>query len=170
MNEVVIAVLLAALFTVPLVVWLLARMRARRRAAPTAGAKASDDLAAVAKHLKSMGYDLTPYGGGVALAQLASGYNVVEAASHLAHVTLARDVRDAGDNIEKLVAFVPHGMALIEVLTQYKDAGAMHPTQWQNDARAVMGIITVDEQQEKWLTQVLSDPVAGAQRVATSRL
>lgn len=117
-----------------------------------------------------MGYDPTPYGIGVALLSLQSGYNHVEVASHIAHVTLARDVREAGNDFVKLIGYRPHGVALLEVLKQYKDAGAMHPTQWQNDARAIMGIITVDREQEAWLAKVLSDPMAGKQRLATSRV
>jgi hypothetical protein len=130
----------------------------------------ADALADVVKHLRIMGYDPTPCGIGVALLSLQSGYNHVEVASHIAHVTLARDVREAGNDFVKLIGYSPHGMALLEVLKQYKDAGAMHPTQWQNDARAIMGIITVDSEQETWLAKVLADPVAGKQRLATSRV
>jgi hypothetical protein len=127
-------------------------------------------LGEVLKHLRIMGYDPTPYGIGVALLSLQSGYNRVEIASHLAHVTLARDVREALGDFVKLISYHTHGMALLEVLKQYKDARAMHPTQWQNDARAIMGIITIDTEQEAWLSKVLSDPVAGKERVATSRV
>jgi hypothetical protein len=126
-------------------------------------------LGEVLKHLRIMGYDPTPYGVGVALLSLQSAYNRVEIASHLAHVTLARDLREAGNDIEKLNHYFLHGMALLDVLKQYKDAKAMHPTQWQNDARAIVGIITIDSEQEAWLAKVLSDPVAGKERVATSR-
>jgi hypothetical protein len=136
--------------------------RTRRRRA-----KESAD---VVKHLRIMGYDPTPYGIGVALVSLQSGYNEVEVASHIAHVTLARDVRESGDDFVKLIGYRSHGMALLKVLKEYKDARAMHPTQWQNDAHAIMGIITVDSEQEAWLAKVLSDPVAGKQRLATSRV
>jgi len=124
----------------------------------------------VAAHLQAMGYDLTPYGATVALLEVESGYNAVEAASHIALTTMALDVREAGDDIERLLGFVPHGRALLEVLTEYKDQEAMHPTQWQNDANALVRVITVDEHQEEWIKKILSDPVAGKERLANSRI
>jgi hypothetical protein len=102
------------------------------------------------------------------LAQVPS--KLPQVASHLAYVTLALDVREARNDFLKLMGYVSHGMALIKVLKEYKNARAMHPTQWQNDAHAIIGIITVDGQQEAWLARVLSDPVAGKERLATSRV
>ena len=84
----------------------------------------ADALAGVVKHLRVMGYDPTPYAMGVALLSLQSGYKVVEVASHIAHVTLALDVREAGNDINKLNRYFLHGMALLEKLKEYKDAGA----------------------------------------------
>jgi hypothetical protein len=136
----------------------------RARRSKNSGA---ETLAEVAKHLRVMGYVPTPYGTGVAILSLKSGYNPVEVASHMAHVTLALEVREAGDDFDKLQLLFFRGMALLEILKEYKDAGAMHPTQWQNDAMAVMGIVTVNDEQEKWLARVLNDPVAGKERLAT---
>jgi hypothetical protein len=127
-------------------------------------------IGAVEVHLNNMGYDLTPYGAGVALLELESGYNAVETASHISLTTLALDVKDAGTNIEKLMRFMPHAMALLEVLKSYKDKGMMHPTQWQNDTNAIWRVSTVDEHQEEWIEKVLSDPIAGKERLATSRV
>lgn len=141
----------------------------RKKQAPRA-TEATGSLDDVIAHLKNMGYDLLPHGTAVALLELKSGYNAVETASHIAHVTLARDIRDAGQNTMKLVAFVPHAQALIEVLTRYKNNGKMHPTQWQNDCRAILGIVMVDANQLQWLEKVLSDPVSGAERLAKSRI
>lgn len=127
-------------------------------------------IGAVEVHLKNMGYDLTPYGAGVALLELESGYNAVETASHISLTTLAFDVREAGTDIEKLMQFVPHAMTLLEVLKSYKDKGMMNLTQWQNDANAIARVSTVDEHQEEWIEKVLSDPIAGKERLATSRV
>jgi hypothetical protein len=69
-------------------------------------AHADNPISRVAEHLRVMGYDLTRYGAGVALLQFESGYNEVETASHIAHTTLAFDVREAGDDIDKLLGFV----------------------------------------------------------------
>lgn len=133
---------------------------------------AHDDnpISRVAAHLRIMGYDLTPYGAVVALLEFESGYNEVETASHIAHTTLALDVREAGTDILKLAAFMPHGMALLEVLKNYKDRGMMRESQWQNDSTAVFRIINVDQHQEEWIAKILSDPIAGKQRLATSRI
>ena len=51
-----------------------------------------------------------------------------------------------------------------------KEKGMMNPTQWQNDANAIARVSTVDEHQEEWIEKVLSDPIAGKERLATSRV
>jgi len=124
----------------------------------------------VSKHLKVMGYDFTNYGAGVALLEVQSGYNEVKAASHIALTTMALDIKTVGTDIVKLASFVPHAHALLEVLKSYKDQNMMNPTQWQNDANAILRISSVDEHQEEWLEKVLGDPVAGKERLATSRI
>ncbi len=45
--------------------------------------KPEPELDIISHHLKNMGYDLLPYGAVVALAEMESGYNSVEAASQL---------------------------------------------------------------------------------------
>jgi hypothetical protein len=99
-------------------------IKRNRKLKSSAPVQATNRLQEVVKHLRVMGYDLTPYGMAVAMASVSSDYNEVEVASHIAHVTLARDVREAGADILKLTGYVPHGMALLEVLKEYKDAGA----------------------------------------------
>ena len=132
--------------------------------------KPKNDLDAVEYHLQKMGYDLLPYGAGVAQAELLSGYNAVETASHIAFTTLARDVEKVGDDILALASFIPHGKALLELLKEYKDKKLMNPTQWDNDARAIYHVITVNEHQLEWIDKILSDPIAGKERLATSRI
>lgn len=127
-------------------------------------------IGAVEVHLKKMGYELTPYGVGLALIELKSGYNAVETASHISLTTLARDLREAGTNIKKLASLLPQTMHLLAVLKEYKDQGMMHPTQWQNDATAIWHVSAVDEHQEEWIDRILSDPIAGKERLATSRI
>lgn len=63
-----------------------------------------------------MGYDLLPYGAGVALAGLMSGYNNVETTSHIALTTMALDIKEAGRGITSLMAFLPNGMELLKIL------------------------------------------------------
>ncbi len=83
---------------------------------------------------------------------------------------MALDVKQAGDNIMALMAFIPHAKALLEILKEYKDKNMMNLTLWENDARAVYYIITVDENQIEWIEKILSDPIAGKERLATSRI
>ena len=139
--------------------------------------KPKDDLDSVAHYLQMMGYDLLPYGAGVAQTELASGYNAVEAASHIAFTTMARDIKEAGHDIIALSSFVlrpssfvPHAMALLDLLKKYKDKKLMNPTQWTNDTRAIYHIVTVDENQLEWIDKILDDPLAGKERLAKSRI
>lgn len=130
----------------------------------------SNPLEEVEAHLKIMGYNLLPYGAAVALADIKNGYNSVEAASLIAVTTMALDIKEAGDDILSLMAFLPHGLALLKVLKKYKENNQMHPTQWQNDSAAVWHIVNVDEKQLEWVDKILSDPVAGKERLAVSRI
>ena len=122
----------------------------------------------VDKHLKVMGYKLTSYGAGVALLGMNSGYNEVETASQIALTTMALDINNAGSDIVQLASFVPHAHALLEILRNYKDSGMMHPTQWKNDTNAIFRICTVDKYQKEWVEKILSDPIAGRNRLAFS--
>jgi hypothetical protein len=132
--------------------------------------KQIDDIESVEYHLQMMGYDLLPYGAGVAQIELTSGYNAVETASHIAFTSLARDVKATGDDIMALAAFMPHAKALLELLKGYKDKKLMNPTQWDNDARAIYHIVTVDEHQLEWIEKVLNDPIVGKEPLARSRI
>lgn len=129
-------------------------------------ANPSFSIQGVEKHLQAMGYTLLQHGAGVALLELKSGYSEVDIASHIALTTLALDVRESGSDIMKLTDLHSHGMTVLQVLKSYKDRGAMNPTQWQNDSNAVFNIITVNERQKEWVAKVLSDPVAGKERLA----
>lgn len=126
-------------------------------------------LESVKTHLQVMGYDLLPYGVAVAWLELRSGYNDVETASHIALTTMALDIKRA-ENAIIFLAFWPHARALLEVLKKYKDNGQMHPTQWQNDSAAILHIVYVDKNQSQWIDDILSDPIAGKERLANSRV
>ena len=132
--------------------------------------KPANDLDNVTYHLQMMGYDLLPYGVSVAQVELSSGYNAIETASHIAFTTMALDVKEIGDDVMALAAFMPHAKALLELLKEYKDKKLMNPTQWDNDARAIYHIVTVDEHQLEWIDKILSDPIAGKARLAKSRI
>lgn len=144
--------------------------RSQQSGEPSEEQKWSAELRHVEFHLEMMGYNLLPTGAAVSLAELVSGYNAVETASHIAHTTLARDVSEAGSDITILAALHAHGRLLLDVLKEYKDDGRMHPTQRQNDSLAVYRLVTIDDQQQKWIRDILADPIAGKERIAVSRL
>jgi hypothetical protein len=132
--------------------------------------KAINDLDAVIYHLKMMGYNLLPYGVVVALTNLSSGYNAIETASYIALTTMARDVKEIGDDVIDLAEIVPHGRAFLELLKDYKDKKLINQTQWSNDSTSIYHILMVDENQQKWIENILSDPIAGKERLASSRI
>lgn len=121
------------------------------------------------KHLKHLGYDLTPEGGTLATMSQMSGYNAVEAASYISLLTLARDVDEAGLNIEKLAAFMPRAMTMLKVLKFYKDKGMMREELWKNDSSAIWGVVALGEGQRQWVSTVLNDEIRNMGRLANFR-
>jgi hypothetical protein len=61
-----------------------------------------------------------------------------------------------------------HGGALIPTLTRFKDHKLMREAIWRNDSRAILGAISVNAEQRGWIEKVLSDPIAGKERMANS--
>jgi len=122
-------------------------------------------VAAVVQHL---GYDLTEYGVGVVMISLGSGYNIEETASHIVVTSIARDIKNTLSP-EKLLTINAIGMAVLENLKVFKDAGTMRPEIWQNDATAIGKLIFPSSDTEAWADKILSDPVSGRQPVATNR-
>lgn len=122
-------------------------------------------------YLRLMGYDFTPRGGALALAVNMSGYTTAESASYIALHTMARDIKEIGTDALKMLHVNAHAMALLDLLKELKNQRAIHPNQWANDAAAFRGIAVPESGQEEWLQQIISsDPVASAERLATSRI
>ena len=113
---------------------------------------------------------MSTYGGCVALLYLKSGYSPCEVASYLALVTLAHDAKEAGSDIMKLLALVPHANAIIDALKEFKSGGLMREELFKNDVCAIAGVVIVEMGQQEWISRVLSDPVIGQERVARSRI
>jgi hypothetical protein len=132
--------------------------------------KSVREATAVGEHLKIMGYDLTGYGAAVALLEVQSGYSAVETASHIALTTMALDIKSAEQDLERLMRIHSHAMALLKVLKEYRDKKMMRDSMCQNDATAVYHIATIDGQQGDWIDKILSDPIAGKERLANSRI
>ena len=127
-------------------------------------------LPEVEKFLIDLGYDLTPYGAAVALAEVVSGYSCLETASHLALTTLALDAQEAGLDIQIHLKLATHGRAIIDVLNRLRASNPMREMQFKNDVRAIMGVSIVDKGQRNWIEKVLSDPISGKERLAHSRI
>lgn len=122
----------------------------------------------VEKHLKRMGYNLLPYGFGVAWISLESGYSPAETASHIAFTTMALDVKESKDDFRKLIALVDRAKNILLLLKEFKDSGEMHPAQWQNDSNALFHIVNIDKDQLDWVNTILADPISGKERLAVS--
>ena len=124
------------------------------------------------KHLKHLGYELTPEGVGMAAVNQVSGYNAVETASNISVLTLARDVAEAGRNIDELAKLAARAMAMLEVLKAYKDKGLMREDLWKNDSSAIYGLAVhgSGENQQRWISAVLlNDEVKHLGRLAHFR-
>jgi hypothetical protein len=129
----------------------------------------SADLDNVEKILIQLGYDISPYGVGVALLGLESDYSAAETASHLALVTLAQDCSSTSD-ISILLALFTHSMAMIKILSEYRTAGQIRNELYDNDVTAMAKVAYVDEHQIGWIKKVLSDPLIQNDRVAKTRI
>lgn len=124
-----------------------------------------DRLAIVEKILADMKFRLTPYGGGVAILSLESGYSEADTASLIAMMTFAHDIKANLNDIVKLAHIGAHAATVVRQLAALCDKGYMRREQFENDARAIIGMARVDEHQEEWLTSVLRDPVCSKEPV-----
>lgn len=128
------------------------------------------DLVRVEKIVEQLGYRISPYGIGVALLSLESGYSHAETASQIVLATLALDAKAASGDLLRSIAMAPHAKAIIEILSEYKRTGLMREEIFQNDARAVIGVVTVDQNQKQWIDSVLSDNIISQDRLAISSI
>jgi hypothetical protein len=113
-----------------------------------------------------MGFKLTHDGAGVALLMLASGYHAAEAASRIALTTLALDSRTAGNDLHKTDAILCHAVEIIKIIGKLENSGLMRTGIAKNDARALWGVANPSVERKEWIMTVLSDEVAGKNRLA----
>lgn len=125
------------------------------------------DVAEFAKHL---GLDLTPYGAGVALLSVESGYSPAETASHFAVATFAHDARTAMGDLEATLRLAPRAMAVLECLKDLKDRGFIREELWRNDSTALFKMSQPSPETSDWIDRVLSDPMVANEAVAISRI
>mgnify|MGYP001766129668 CR=1 FL=1 len=127
----------------------------------------ANPIGLVASILEKLGFNMTDYGAGVALASLYSGYSAMEVASFIALATFAEDARLAGDDIRKAMMLLCHAQAVVDALKNAPAQGLMREAIFRNDAAAMIRVTTIDPHQEEWITRVLSDEMlAGKERVA----
>lgn len=120
--------------------------------------------------LKALGFDLLPYGAGVAIASHLSGYSPHESASLIASTTLALEIRNANNDIVVLMKVAVHATAVSRRLASFAQQGLIRKDVFENDMLAILGLITIDADQKKWVDRLLSEPVAGKERLANSRI
>jgi hypothetical protein len=116
--------------------------------------------------LAPLGFKLRPYGVGVVIATTVSGYSVHEAVSLVALVTLAREADEADHDPIRLMGLMMFGSLVTRELAAIAKKGLIRPEVWRHDLEALLGVCQVDAQQEKWIKKVLSDPIAGKERLA----
>jgi hypothetical protein len=124
------------------------------------------DIAAVRQVAKYLGLQLTPYGVGLALVSVQSGYSSAETASHLAVLTLARDVQEAGTDLDARIRFYALGMAILKRMKELKDDNRMREEIWRNDSTTIGKIMIPSTETLPWINKVLSGSIDGAERVA----
>ncbi|MEM1162420.1 MAG: hypothetical protein AAGJ28_15925 [Pseudomonadota bacterium] len=128
-------------------------------------------LSEATRLVDELAFNITPYGTGVALLSLESGYSPAETASQIAVATFALDARETRENadIVRMMSMSSHAAEVIQELTKYKDNGLMREEIWKNDGMAIYKVTCPSEEQESWISQVLSDPVISKERLAVSR-
>lgn len=129
-------------------------------------------LSEATSFVDELAFNITPYGTAVALLSLESGYSPAETASQIAVATFALDAREVRENsdIVRMMSMSSHATEVIKELTKYKDNGLMREEIWKNDGMAIYKVTVPSEEQESWISQVLSDPVISKERLAVSRI
>jgi hypothetical protein len=123
-------------------------------------AQAATPLEAVKQHMKALGYELSDQGVAAAQLQLDGGMVPVAVAAHFAVITMAYELKHAGTAATGILRFRPQATELLERVTALKDRGELDATVWQPLYEAIIGISSINEQQEGWIEQVLQQPAA----------
>jgi len=142
------------------------RAAAGRRGPTEPSPELARGLSVIDKTLADLGYQLSDYGAIVAIFGLQSGYSEAEVVSNILVTTIARDVKLGWNDVEQMAILAVHGLAMLQALKLWKDSNLMRETIWSNDAAALYHITCPSPQQSEWVEQILSDPVAGKERLA----
>lgn len=127
-------------------------------------------IAAVEEIAQCVGLQLTSYGAGVALLSVQSGYSPAETASNLAVITLARDIQEAGENLDDMIRFSALGMEILKWMKELKDKNAVREEIWRNDATAVGKIMIPSAETFLWTEKILSGLTDGSERLANFQI
>jgi hypothetical protein len=122
--------------------------------------QAATPLEAVKKHMKALGYTLSDQGVAAAQLQLDSGMAPVAVAAHFAVITMADELKRAGAAATGILRFRPQATELLERVTAWRDDGELDAATWQQLYESIIGISSINEQQEGWIEQVLQQPAA----------
>ncbi|MFZ3584501.1 hypothetical protein ACOI1H_20405 [Loktanella sp. DJP18] len=120
-----------------------------------------------------LGYDLTPSSERAADISLQSNYTKSETASLLVSAALAWDVREhfiQHFNVKKVSLLAQHGLEALKVLRSLAESGNIRRELWQNDARAIMVMTSMDHASAGMIERVLNDEVVSGNRVGVSRV
>lgn len=137
----------------------------QKRTQPTT----SDLIFEVKKLVEQFGYELTPYGIGVALLSIERGYSAAETASHVILVTIARDAKSVYQtpNTEATTSLNQFGRFALETMNVLKDAGHIRSNVWKNDTTAIEKIMSPSPETSNWIEKVLSNPLVAKEAVTT---
>ena len=122
--------------------------------------QAATPLDAVRQHMKALGYELSDQGVAAAQLQLDGGMPPIAVAANFAVITMAHELKYAGAAATGILRFRPQATELLERIGAYKEQGQLDSTTWQQLYESIIGISSVNEQQEDWIDRVLQQPAA----------
>jgi len=121
---------------------------------------AQSDINEVSEFLERLGYKLLPEGEGVVSVGIAGEQTHAEVASFIALYTLAREIRNAGDDIELLALQTVHAHEMLKLIKRYRGSDMIRKEPWEVLSTLIFKVSQVDSEQEGWLNQVLNTELA----------
>ncbi|MGQ6546036.1 hypothetical protein ACUNEV_00655 [Serratia sp. IR-2025] len=122
----------------------------------------------ISNTLEASGYKITRHGIEVALMLLVSNYSKEETFAYISMISAAQHAQDAGDNAVELMSVASRGATLANVISDLYKNGGIREALYNNDINALSSVISIDENQKKWIDEILTkDPAANSYRVST---
>ncbi|MBD3671763.1 MAG: hypothetical protein HUJ29_13420 [Gammaproteobacteria bacterium] len=123
-------------------------------------------MEAVKQTLSELDYELNENGIAAAQVKLDSGSDPVEVATWIAVISMAYQLKHAGAAATGVLRFRPQAADLLEKVTALKEDGHLEARHWQELHDAILGISSINEQQARWIDDVLSHPLAQSSPLA----